>query len=97
MLRLIPSPASHHVLKPRPSVAPKKVDIKAKDKKTVAPLQDKEISNMTEKEKREIANKMAIHQFLITERLAEALNGGKDSVDIEKFILRENIKGLEYL
>lgn len=97
MLKLIPSPASHHVLKPRPSVAPKKVDIKAKDKKTVAPLQDKEISNMTEKEKREIADKMAIHQFLIAERLAEALNGEKDSVDIEKFILSENIKGLEYL
>ena len=85
------------MLKPRPSVAPKKVDIKAKDKKSVAPLQDKEISNMTEKEKREIANKMAIHQFLIAERLAEALNGGRESVDIEKFIFRENIKGLEYL
>lgn len=97
MLRLIPSPASHHVLKPRPYVAPKKVDIKAKDKKSVAPLQDKEISNMTEKEKREIANKMAIHQFLIAEHLAEALNGGRESVDIEKFIFGENIKGLEYL
>ena len=85
------------MLKPRPSVAPKKVDIKAKDKKSVAPLQDKEISNMTEKEKREIANKMAIHQFLIAEHLAEALNGGRESVDIEKFIFGENIKGLEYL
>ena len=85
------------MLKPRPSVAPKKVDIKAEDKKSVAPLQDKEISNMTEKEKREIANKMAIHQFLIAERLAEALNGGRESVGIEKFIFGENIKGLEYL
>ena len=97
MLKLIPSPASHHVLKPRLSVAPKKVDIKAKDEKTVVPLQDKEISNMTEKEKSEIAHKMAIHQFLIAERLAEALNGSKESVDIEKFILEENIKGIEYL
>ena len=93
MLKLIPPPASHHVLKPRPSVAPKKMDIKAKDEKTVVPLQDKEISNMTEKEKSEIAHKMAIHP----ECLAEALNGGKESVDIEKFILEENIKGLEYL
>ena len=95
MLKLIPPPASHHVLKPRPSVAPKKMDIKAKDEKTVVPLQDKEISNMTEKEKSEIAHKMTIHQFLIAERLAEALNGGKESVDIEKFILEENIKGIE--
>ena len=97
MLKLIPPPASHHVLKPRPSVAPEKVDIKAKDEKTVVPLQDKEISNMTEKEKNEIAHKMAIHQFLFAERLPEALNGDKDSADIEKFILEENIKGLEYL
>lgn len=50
---------------------------------------------MTQSQKEEIAHKMVIAWFLFTKRLAKALNGRDDCMELGAWILHETIQRLE--
>ena len=52
---------------------------------------------MTEEELDKMIHDMVVSQFMFTRTLARALDGGQDQKELEKFIIAEFIKELEFL
>ena len=67
------------------------------DDQTVPSREEKLFNQMTEEELDKVIHDMVVSQFMFTRTLARALDGLQDQKELEKFIIAEFIKELEFL
>ena len=67
------------------------------DDQTVPSGEEKLFNQMTEEELDKMIHDMVVSQFMFTRTLARALDGLQDQKELEKFIIAEFIKKLEFL
>ena len=67
------------------------------DNQTVPSGEEKLFNQMTEEELDKVIHDMGVSQFMFTRTLAKALDGLQDQKELEKFIIAEFIKELEFL
>ena len=60
-------------------------------------VEDKDFNQMSETESNYLTHKIVVQQFAFTRVLACALSRGQSNRDLEKYIIQESIKELEFL